>query len=67
LKVMPLKQRLRSFRRERGGEVLRSLTALERINGKSAADFWKEVAGGQRPSELRRERSEQAPKKQNGR
>jgi tRNA A-37 threonylcarbamoyl transferase component Bud32 len=45
LKGMSLTQLQCDFQRERDGEVLRSLTALERINGKTAADFWKEVAG----------------------
>jgi len=30
------------LRRELDAEVLCSLTTLERINGKPAADFWKE-------------------------
>jgi hypothetical protein len=33
------------FRRERDAALLRSLTTLERINDKPAADFWKEVDG----------------------
>ena len=33
------------FQPERDTEILRSLTTLERINEKPAADFWKEVDG----------------------
>jgi hypothetical protein len=42
---MPLKELSCDFQRERDAEILRSLTALERINDKPAADFWKEVGG----------------------
>jgi hypothetical protein len=42
---MPLKELFCDFQRERDADVLRSLTTLERINDKSAADFWKEAAG----------------------
>jgi hypothetical protein len=45
LKGMPLKEILCDFQRERDAEFLRSLTTLETINGKSAAEFWKEVVG----------------------
>jgi hypothetical protein len=45
LKGMPLKEILCDFRRERDDEFLRSFTTLETINGKSAAEFWKEVDG----------------------
>jgi hypothetical protein len=45
LRGMPLKEILCDFQRERDGEFLRSFTTLERINGKSAAEFWKEVDG----------------------
>jgi Leucine-rich repeat (LRR) protein len=45
LKGMRLKELRCDFRCERDAEVLRTLTTLERINDKSAADFWKEVAG----------------------
>jgi eukaryotic-like serine/threonine-protein kinase len=45
LKGMPLKEILCDFRRERDDEFLRSFTTLERINLKSAAEFWKEVDG----------------------
>jgi hypothetical protein len=41
---MPLKEIRCDFERERDAEVLRSLTTLERINDKPAADFWKEAA-----------------------
>jgi hypothetical protein len=43
LKGMPLKELLCDFQRERDAALLRSLTTLERINDKPAADFWKEV------------------------
>jgi hypothetical protein len=42
---MPLKELSWDFQRERDPEILRSLTTLERINDKPAADFWKEVDG----------------------
>jgi hypothetical protein len=42
LRGLPLKQLGLDFRPERDAEVLRSLTGLERINGKPAAEFWKE-------------------------
>jgi hypothetical protein len=45
LKGMWLKELFCDFQRERDAEVLRSLTNLERINDKPAADFWKEVDG----------------------
>jgi hypothetical protein len=45
LKGMPLKEIYCDFQRERDAESLRSLKDLEKINGKSAADFWKEVDG----------------------
>jgi tRNA A-37 threonylcarbamoyl transferase component Bud32 len=45
LKGMALKSLGCDFRRERDLEILRSLTSLERINDKPAADFWKEVDG----------------------
>jgi hypothetical protein len=40
---MPLKEVYCDFRRERDAEILRSITTLGRINGKPAAEFWKEV------------------------
>jgi Leucine-rich repeat (LRR) protein len=43
LKGMPLKEIYGNIERERDGEFLRSFTTLEKINGKSAADFWKET------------------------
>jgi WD40 repeat protein len=43
LKGMPLKEILCDFQRERDAEFLRSLKTLETVNGKSAAEFWKEV------------------------
>jgi formylglycine-generating enzyme required for sulfatase activity len=42
LKGMPLKEVYCDFRRERDAEILRSITTLGRINGKPAAEFWKE-------------------------
>jgi hypothetical protein len=36
---------LKGLRELDGGGSLRSLTGLERINDKPAADFWKEVDG----------------------
>jgi len=45
LKGMPLKELGCDFQPERDTEILRSLTTLERINEKPAADFWKEVDG----------------------
>jgi eukaryotic-like serine/threonine-protein kinase len=45
LKGMPLKEIVCDFQRERDAEFLRSFTTLETINGKSAADFCKEVDG----------------------
>ena len=43
LKGMPLKWLRCDFQRERDAELLRSLTTLEQINFKPAAEFWKEV------------------------
>jgi hypothetical protein len=40
---MPLKEILCTFNKGRDADILRSLKTLERINGKSAAEFWKEV------------------------
>jgi eukaryotic-like serine/threonine-protein kinase len=45
LRGMPLKDVFYDFQRERDTEFLRSFPALERINNKPAADFWKEVDG----------------------
>ncbi|HKB39354.1 MAG TPA: hypothetical protein VKD72_23150 [Gemmataceae bacterium] len=45
LKGMPLKVLRCDFQRERDVALLRSLTTLEQINDKPAADFWKEVDG----------------------
>jgi hypothetical protein len=42
---MPLKEFDGDFQRERDAAILRSLTTLEKINDKPAADFWKEVDG----------------------
>jgi Leucine-rich repeat (LRR) protein len=43
LEGMPLKELNCEFQRERDAEILRSITTLERINGKPAAEFWKEA------------------------
>jgi hypothetical protein len=43
LKGMPLTTIALDFRAERDAKVLRSLTTLQTINNKSAADFWKDV------------------------
>jgi hypothetical protein len=45
LKGMPLKDIQCDFQRERDAELLRSFPTLETINGKPAAEFWKEVDG----------------------
>jgi Leucine-rich repeat (LRR) protein len=45
LKGMPLKEISCDFQRERDGEFLRSFKSLEKINDKSAAEFWKAVDG----------------------
>jgi hypothetical protein len=42
LKGMPLKQLLCDFKPERDAEILRSIKTLEKINGKPAAEFWKQ-------------------------
>ncbi len=43
LEGMPLKNLWCDFKPERDVEILRSLKTLETINGKRAAEFWKEV------------------------
>jgi hypothetical protein len=43
LRGMPLKILSCNFQAERDAAILRSITTLEQINGKSAAAFWKEV------------------------
>jgi hypothetical protein len=45
LKGMPLKDIHGDFQREQDVEFLRSFKTLERINSKSAAEFWKERDG----------------------
>ncbi|WP_238389256.1 leucine-rich repeat domain-containing protein [Urbifossiella limnaea] len=42
LRGMPLKELSCDFRPERDAEILRSIRTLETINGKPAAEFWKE-------------------------
>jgi hypothetical protein len=43
LREMPLEELVAEVRPERDGEVLRSIKTLQRINGKPAAEFWKET------------------------
>jgi hypothetical protein len=43
LKGIPLKSLWCDFKPERDIEILRSFQTLETINGKPAADFWKDV------------------------
>jgi Leucine-rich repeat (LRR) protein len=45
LRGMPLTSLSLTFRPERDTEIVRSLTTLQMINGKPAAEFWKEVDG----------------------
>jgi len=45
LKGMPLKDLSFDFKPERDAEILRSIKTLEKINGKPAAEFWKDVDG----------------------
>jgi hypothetical protein len=45
LKGMPLTELDLGFRAERDAALLRSLTTLQQINSKPAAEFWKEVDG----------------------
>ena len=47
VKGMPLKEIWCDFKPERDAELLRSITTLEKINGKPAADFWKDVEAQQ--------------------
>jgi hypothetical protein len=47
LKDCPLNELLCDFEPLRDTELLRSIKSLESINGKSAAEFWKEVDAGQ--------------------
>lgn len=43
LKGLPLADLCCDFKPERDAEILRSIKRLEKINGKSAAEFWKDV------------------------
>jgi hypothetical protein len=43
LKGMPLKELDCDFRPDRDTAILRSIKTLEKINGKPAAEFWKDV------------------------
>ena len=45
LKGVPLQDLHCDFKAESDAEILRSIKTLETINGKSAAEFWKEVGG----------------------
>jgi hypothetical protein len=45
VKGMPLTEIYCDFKPERDAEILRSIKTLEKINGKPAAEFWKEVGG----------------------
>jgi Leucine-rich repeat (LRR) protein len=40
---MPLKELICDFQPDRDAEILRSIKTLEKINGKPAAEFWKDV------------------------
>ena len=44
---MPLKEIWCDFKPERDAEILRSIKTLEKINGKPAAEFWKDVEAQQ--------------------
>jgi hypothetical protein len=43
LKGMPLKELLCNFIPARDTKILRSIKTLEKINGKEAKEFWREV------------------------
>ncbi len=49
LKGMPLKELVCNYQRERDAEIVRSIKSLKTINGKPAADFWKEEDAKQPP------------------
>jgi Leucine-rich repeat (LRR) protein len=49
LKGMPLKELNCDFQPERDGAILRSIKTLEKINGKPAAEFWKDVEAAAAP------------------
>jgi serine/threonine protein kinase len=46
LRLLPLKNLDCPFRAPRDSRILRSIRTLERINGKPAAEFWREVDAG---------------------
>ena len=48
LKNMPLKELVFDFKPERDSEIIRSIKTLAKINGKPAAEFWKEVEAQQK-------------------
>jgi Leucine-rich repeat (LRR) protein len=50
LKGMPLKDLNCDFKPERDADILRSIPTLETINGKPAAEFWKDVGVAPKPS-----------------
>lgn len=47
LKGLPLTELTCDFNSKRDAAILRSIQTLETINGKPAAEFWKEVEAGQ--------------------
>ncbi|MCX6897244.1 MAG: SUMF1/EgtB/PvdO family nonheme iron enzyme [Verrucomicrobia bacterium] len=49
LQGVPLKELRCAFKPERDGAILRSIKTLERINGLSAAEFWRQVEAGKIP------------------
>ena len=49
LRDMPLKELGCDFDPKRDAEILRSIKTLEKINGKTAADFWKDAAVAAKP------------------
>jgi hypothetical protein len=68
LKGMLLKDIYGDFQRERDAEFLRSFKTLETINGKAAAEFWKEVDGKEGQTARVAPRTQQdKPMKQGGR
>ena len=50
LKEMPLNEVWCRFQATRDADILRSIKTLESINGKPAAEFWKEVDAGTTPA-----------------
>ena len=62
LKGMPLKELGCDFRPERDTEILRSIKTLEKINGKPAAQFWKEVNSKNTPDTSPTKKKDPAPR-----